>query len=32
MPALTWMAVPPAKSSEPRWPSQPPYTHLKIGT
>ena len=32
MPALTWIAVPPAKSSEPRWPSQPPYTHLKIGT
>ena len=32
MPALTWMAVPPAKSSEPRWPSQPPKTHLKIGT
>ena len=24
MPAFTWMAVPPAKSSEPRWPSQPP--------
>ena len=32
MPALTWIAVPPAKSSEPRWPSQPPNTHLKIGT
>ena len=23
MPALTWMTVPPAKSSEPREPSQP---------
>ena len=32
MPALTWIAVPPAKSSEPRWPSQPPNTHLKMGT
>ena len=32
MPAFTWMAVPPAKSSEPRWPSHPPNTHLKIGT
>ena len=32
MPALTWIAVPPAKSSEPRWPSQPPNTHLKTGT
>ena len=32
MPALTWIAVPPAKSSEPRSPSQPPKIHLKIGT
>ncbi len=32
MPALTWMAVPPAKSRAPRSPIQPPYTHLKTGT
>ena len=40
MPALTWMTVPPAKSSEPRSPSQPvmtpsvqypPYTQNPIG-
>ncbi len=32
IPALTWMAVPPAKSSDPRLPSHPPYTHLNTGT
>ena len=41
MPAFTWMTVPPAKSSEPRSPSQPvstgsspqmpPYTQKPIG-
>ncbi len=32
IPALTWIAVPPAKSIDPRWPAHPPYTHLNTGT